>query len=153
VQPPKNFRWETTHRDTTSTRICILLPNGRHWWRKEPNGPAMPFMYTGWEAPLAYWHDYVNFFGPRRLLRMKDAGHKVALLGEEIKIDGRAAVGVEVTGAWQAKLYFDKETHRLAKQEGGTYYSPIYFSDYRTIDGIPIAQREKDGYFNGIVTD
>jgi hypothetical protein len=50
-------------------------------------------------------------------------------------------------------LYFDKETHLLAKQEGGTYYSPIYFSDYKKFDGIPIAQKEMDGYFNGVVTD
>ena len=31
VQPPKNFRWETTHRDRTSKRIVILFPEGRRW--------------------------------------------------------------------------------------------------------------------------
>src|SRR5262249_33712222 len=37
VQPPKNFRWETTHRDRPGKRIVILFPNGRKWWRQEPN--------------------------------------------------------------------------------------------------------------------
>jgi hypothetical protein len=87
----------------------------------------------------------VKFFGPRRLLRLKDANHRVTLLDEEIKIRRRAAVGVEINGTM--RLYFDKETHLLVKQEGGAYYSPIYFSEYKTFDGIPIAQREYDGYF------
>jgi RNA polymerase sigma factor (sigma-70 family) len=157
VQPPKNFRWETQYappRDPKTRRICILFPNGRQWWWKNQNGAATPFMYTGLEPPVEYWLDYAKFFGPRRVLRLKAADHKVALLDEEVKIGDRAAVGVEVTGPWfKAKMYFDKKTHRLAKQEGGTYYSPIYFSDYKKFDGIPIAQKEKDGYFNGVVTD
>jgi hypothetical protein len=155
VQPPKNFRWETTHQDSPARRICILLPNGRHWWmRRQPTEEAVPFFMTGLELPMEYWLDYVKFFGPRKVLRLKDADHRVTLLDEEAKIDGRAAVGVEVTGPqFKAKMYFDKETHLLAKQEGGTYYSPIYFSDYKKFDGIPIAQKEKDGYFNGVITD
>jgi hypothetical protein len=157
VQPPKNFRWETQYsppRDPTTRRICILFANGRKWWWKRQNGGAAPFMYTGWELPVEYWLDSAKFFGPRRVLRLRDANHKVALLDEAAKIGDRAVVGVEVTGRWfKAKLYFDKETHLLAKQEGGTYYSPIYFSDYKKFDGIPIAQKEKDGYFNGVVTD
>jgi hypothetical protein len=157
VQPPRNYRWETEHlwpQEPTKRRICILLPNGRHWWWKSQNGHLVPIIYTGWESPVEYWLDHVKFLGPRRLLRLKDADHQVALLDEEIKIDGRAAVGVQVTGRWfTAKLYFDKETHLLAKQEGGTYYNPIYFSDYKKFDGIPIAQKEKDGGFNGVITD
>jgi len=95
----------------------------------------------------------VKFFGPRRVLRLKDGDHRVTLLDEEVKIGDRAAVGVEVAGPqFNAKLYFDKETHLLAKQEGGTYYSPIYFSDYKTFDGIPVAQTEKDGYFEPKIT-
>ena len=34
-----------------------------------------------------------------------------------------------------------------------TACQPIYYSDYKKFDGIPIAQKEKDGYFNGLVTD
>ena len=65
---------------------------------------------------MRFWLDYVKFFGPRQVLRLKDADHKVALLDEETKIGDRAAVGVQVTGPHcTQKLYFDKETHLLLK--------------------------------------
>src|SRR5207249_7442285 len=91
VQPPKNFRWETTHRDRTGKRIVILFPDGRRWWTKEPNEDAKEFIPTGAELRMEYHLDYVKFFGPRQVLRLKDADHQVALLDEEVKIDGRAA--------------------------------------------------------------
>jgi uncharacterized protein (TIGR03067 family) len=154
VQQPNHYRWEYQHRDSKIKEICILLPNGRMWWRKHPNGDLQPVIYTGAEPTMAYWLDHVKFFGPRKVLRLKDADHKVTLLDEEIKIDGRAAVGVGISGPVKGKMYFDKETHLLTKLEGcGFYHQPIYYSDYKTFDGIPIAQREKDGYFNSIVTD
>jgi RNA polymerase sigma factor (sigma-70 family) len=148
VQPPKNFRWETTHRDRTNKRIVILFPEGRRWWSKEPNGNAMEFIPTGIEPRVEYWHDYVKFFGPRKVMRLKDADHRVTLLDEEIKVDGRAAVGVEVSGPkHQGRMYFDKKTHLLVKDWAFTY------SDYKTFDGIPIAQKEHDGHFEPEVTD
>jgi RNA polymerase sigma factor (sigma-70 family) len=156
VQPPKNFRWETTHPDRTGKRIVILFPQGRRWWGKEPNEEAKETFLFGAEAPVAYWHDYVKFFGPRQVLRLKDADHKVALLDEEARIGDRAAVGVEVTGprsnrklfpAFNRKMYFDKETHLLLKS------GAVSYSDYKKFDGIPIAQKEHDGYFEPIVID
>ncbi len=39
------------------------------------------------------------------------------------------------------------------KSRGALVYQPIYYSDYKKFDGIPIAQKEKDGYFNGVVTN
>jgi uncharacterized protein (TIGR03067 family) len=138
VQPPKHFRWESQHRDSTTKRICILLPNGRQWWLKNPNEEAKPIVLLGAELPMAYHLDHVKFFGPRQVLRLKDADHRVALLDEEVRIDGRAAVGVEVTGPQcNRRMYFDKETHLLVKQ-GETYYC-----DYKKFDGIPIARKEK----------
>src|SRR4029077_17070479 len=86
VQPPKNFRWETTHPDRTGTRIVILFPEGRRWWSKEPGEDAKEFRLTGIEPKVEYWYDNVKFFGPRQVLRLKDADHKVALLDEEVKI-------------------------------------------------------------------
>jgi hypothetical protein len=74
------------------------------------------------------------------VLRLKDADHRVTLLDEEVKIDGRAAVGLEVSRAvpnLKLRMYFDKETHLLVKQ-GETYYC-----DYKKLDGIPIARKEK----------
>ena len=98
VQPPKNFRWEQQHQDQTGKMIVILFPQGRRWWTKEPNGEPKEFIPLGAEPKVEYWHDYVKFFGPRQVLRLKDAEHKVALLDEEAKIGDRAAIGVEVTG-------------------------------------------------------
>jgi hypothetical protein len=142
VQPPKNFRWETTHQDSKTKRICILLPHGRQFWMQEPGEPAKPFHYFGAELPMPYHLDRAKFFGPREVLRLNDPDHEVARL-EEIKIDGRPAVGLHVTYVGKErlkvshKLYFDQETHLLANL-GETYYS-----DYKTIDGIPIARKEK----------
>jgi RNA polymerase sigma factor (sigma-70 family) len=148
VQPPKNFRWETTHPDRTSKRIVILFPEGRRWWTKEPNGQPMEFRPTGAERTMEYHLDYVKFFGPRQVLRLKDADHRVALLDDEIKIGDRAAVGVEVTGPeFKRKMFFDKETHLLLKSGAITY------SDYKKFDGIPVAQKENDGYLMPQVTD
>ena len=123
---------------------------------QEPNADAKPFFTTGAEPRVEYWHDYVKFFGPRQVLRLKDADHRVALLDEEVKIGGRAAVGVAVTGPsfsrklfppFNRKMYFDKETHLLLKSGAVTY------SDYKTFNGIPIAQKEDDGYLMPRITD
>lgn len=151
VQPPKHFRWETTRQDSTSKRIVILFPEGRRWWTKEPNQAAKEFIPTGIEPAMEYWLDNVKFFGPRQVLRLKDADHKVTLLDDEIKIGDRQAVGIEVTGPFfKGKMYFDKETHLLAKRTADSYYRSngfIVYSDYKKFDGIPVAQTEHDGYF------
>jgi hypothetical protein len=154
IQPPKNFRWETTHRDQTSKMIVILSPEGRRWWTKEPNEEPKGFIPLGIEAPVKFWLDYVKFFGPRQVLRLKDADHKVALLDEETKIGDRAAVGVQVTGPLcTQKLYFDKEAHLLLKGVGSDIVREVTFSDYKKFDGIPIAQKEHHGHFEPVVTD
>jgi uncharacterized protein (TIGR03067 family) len=158
VQPPRHFRWESQHRDSTTKEICILLPQGRSLWRKNPNGEAAPVFYTGWELPLEFNLDhYVKFFGPRAVLRLKDADHRVTLLDEEARIGGRAAMGVEVSGPqFKGKMYFDKETHLLAKYPAAWYLAgqgAVTYSDYKRFDGIPIPQKEHDGYLEAEVTD
>jgi hypothetical protein len=107
---------------------------------------------------MRYWLDYVKFIGPRRVLRLKDADHKATLSDEEAKIDGRAATGVGVTGPqFDGKMYFDKETHVLIKQEGVPHSDykkfAVICSDYKKFDGIPVAQKENDGHFTSEVTD
>jgi hypothetical protein len=91
------------------------------------------------------------------VLRLKDADHKVALLDQEAKIGDRPAVGVEVIGPYfKGRMYFDKETRLLAKPTADRYYRSqgfITYSDYKTFDGIPIAQKENDGYFMPEVID
>ena len=102
---------------------------------------------------MRFWLDYVKFFGPRQVLRLKDADHNVALLDEETKIGDRVAVGVQVTGPrYNQKMYFDKETHLLLKSFG-VNLREVTYSDYKTFDGIPIAQKGDDGYFMPQVTD
>jgi hypothetical protein len=154
VRPLKDFRWEQQHRDQTGKMVVILFPEGRRWWTKEPNEEAKGFIPLGIE-PLSVegWFDYVKFFGPRQVLRLKDADHKVALLDEEARIGDRPAVGVQVTGPhFNHKMYFDKETHLLLKSFGVNLRETTY-SDYKTFDGIPIARKEHDGYFEPEVTD
>jgi hypothetical protein len=149
VQPPRNFRWETTHRDSTSKRIVILFPEGRRWWRQEQNQAAVPFIPGGFEpGGIEHWLDYVKFFGPRQVLRLKDADYKVTLLDEEVAVDGHAAMGVEVAGPkFKQTMYFDKKTHLLVKQ------GSVTFTDYKTFDGIPIAEKEHDGWYEPRITD
>src|SRR4029077_2553390 len=141
----KNLRWETTFPNQTAKRIVILFPEGRRWWKQEPNDDAKGLMPSGIEAPMKFWLDYVKFFGPRQVLRLKDADHKVALLDEEAKIGDRAAVGVQVTGPrYNQKMYFDKETHLLLKSFG-VNLREVTYSNYKKFDGIPVAQKEHDG--------
>jgi RNA polymerase sigma factor (sigma-70 family) len=158
VQPPKQFRLEIQHRDSTTKRICILFPRGKMWWKKNPNEAAVPVIYSGLQLPIESSIDhYVNFFGPRQVLRLKDADHKVALLDDEAKIGDRAAVGVEVTSRWfKGKMYFDKVTHLLVKSPVPSFLAgqgAVTYSDYKKFDGIPIPLREHDGYLDPQVTD
>jgi RNA polymerase sigma factor (sigma-70 family) len=154
VQRPKNFRWVQRHRDQTSKMIVILFPEGRRWWTKEPNEEPKEFIPLGVEPKMEFWLDYVKFFGPRQVLRLKDADHKVALLEEEAKIGDRAAVAVQVTGPhYNHKVYFDKEAHLLLKGVGSGILGEVTYSDYKKFDGIPIAQEEHDGYYEPRITD
>ncbi len=91
----------------------------------------------------------------RRLLLLtpllRDKSYKLSVL-DEIRIEDRPAVGVRVvcTGERDAKLYFDKDTGRLAKierrvgNETGTktLLQEEFFSDYKDIDGVPTATKQ-----------
>jgi len=169
VLPIVRFREEVKHAElTTSTRIHILQKDGMKRWTTYPK--IEKEQWGGPDPMIEYWLDSVKFFGPRRVLRLKDADHRVALL-DEVKIDGRPAVGVELTKAipkfkMSLKMYFDKETRLLAKEENDFSYSAIiypplgytpewspheekvhsssaiFYTDYKRFDGIPIAQKE-----------
>jgi RNA polymerase sigma factor (sigma-70 family) len=165
IQPPDHFRSEEQQGEATEL-VTILFhnhesdqlgvpENGRAWWTKHPNGKAELVHFGGAERTLEYHLDRVKFFGPRRVLRLKDADHRVTLLDEEAKIGDRAAVGVEVTGPqFKGRMYFDKETHLLVKLGNTDWPGDSYYSDYKTFDGIPIAEKEKQpGYMETEVTD
>src|SRR5262249_32820535 len=129
--------------------------NGRAWWQKHPNGKTQIIHFSGAQRPVEHQLDRVKFFGPRQVLRLKDADHKVTLLDDEVKIDGRAAVGVEVTGSqFKGRMYFDKETHLLVKVGSSDWPGDSYYSDYKKFDGVAIATKEKQpGYMETEVTD
>src|SRR5207302_10235691 len=104
-----------------------------------------------------YWVDYVRFFGPRVVLRLKAADHRLSLR-EEVKIDGRPAIGVELNKAvpdfkLSLRLYFDKETNLLVRQENVLSSSSVSYSDYKKFDDIPIARKQTQTANGKIVTE
>jgi uncharacterized protein (TIGR03067 family) len=145
VQPPDRFRAELQRKGDATKQIHIL-EDGIGRWTKYPDGRVEKLKLSGAEPPIAYWLDYVRFFGPRVVLRLKDTEHRVSLL-EEVKIAGRPAVGVELNKAvpdfkLSLRLFFDKETNLLVRQDNVLSSSSISYSDYKKFDGISIAQKQ-----------
>ena len=142
VQPPNRFRSELQRKGEANKQIYI----GKKRWTKHPNGKVEPLEFLGAESPIEYYLDDVKFFGPRIVLRLKDTDHRLSLL-DEVKIDERAAVGVEVSKAvpnsftLSLRLFFDKETNLLVKQDNVLSTFSVAYSDYETFDGIPIARK------------
>jgi hypothetical protein len=147
VQPPDRFReeWVRGLDLRQETHVAILKKDGMKVWINRNLGEGFERAEDGFQ-PLEYYLDDVKFFGPRRVLRLKDADHRVALL-DEAKINGRPAVGVELTKAvpnfkLSLQMFFDKETNLLAKQENVLSSTSIFYTDYKKFDGFPIARKE-----------
>lgn len=149
VQQPNRYRaeWIRGLDLSCETHIAILKKDGMEVWTNHGRGGKFEREKSdGPGQPIEYYLDDVKFFGPRRVLRLKDADHRVALL-DEVKIDGRPAVGVELTKAvpnfkLSLRMFFDKETNLLAKEENVLSSTTIVYTDYKKFDGIPIAQKE-----------
>src|SRR5262249_10379989 len=128
----------------------IRVINGGKGWEKTVPMKTLPMekdqlteereqMYAGWLATL---------------LPLKDKTFKLVPLGE-IKIDGRAAVGIRVNreGRREVRLYFDKENHLLVKREmmiknlddvdQKEMKQEIFYSDYKDVSGTKQAMRMK----------
>src|SRR5262249_40349281 len=125
--------------------VAILKKDGMRVWINHNLGAGFETVEDGLQ-PLEYSQDYVKFFGPRPVLRLKDADHRVALL-DAVKIDRRPVVGVELTKAvpkfkLSLRMLFDNETNLLAKEENVLSSTTIVYTDYKKFDGIPIAQNE-----------
>ena len=156
VQPPDRFRAELQRMGDAPRQIHILQ-NGLGRWTRYPDGKVERLESFGAEPPFAYWLDYVRFFGPRVVLRLNDADHRLSLL-EEVKIAERPAVGVELNKAVPnfkllLRLYFDKETNLLVRQDNVLSSSSISYSDYKTFDDIPIAQKQTQTANGKVVTE
>ncbi|HUK34683.1 MAG TPA: hypothetical protein VLV86_12260 [Vicinamibacterales bacterium] len=92
-----------------------------------------------------------NLF-PSPLLRYKDAGIMLELLGKE-NADGRDAYVLRMTpkGGPAARLFIDAETYALSKtvvsvnvpQVGGDIEQSTVLSDYRDVDGVKVPYQVK----------
>ena len=149
VQLPDRYReeWIRGLDLSCETHIAILKKDGMEVWTNHGRGGKFERQKSdGSERRIEYYLDDVKFFGPRRVLRLRDADHRVALL-DEVKIDERPAVGIELTKAvpnfkLSLRMFFDKETNLLAKQENVLLSTSIVYTDYKKFDGFPIAQKE-----------
>jgi hypothetical protein len=151
VQLPNEFRLENgTERDAAKDIHIILGPDGVRNWKKQADGKITEVHYLGLEAPPEYWLDYVKFLGPRRVLRLKDPDYQLKLL-DEIKIDDRPAVGIELTTSApqfkiSLKVYFDKESGLLVEEENVLQKSETIFSDYKQIDGVMVPSLTRESH-------
>jgi hypothetical protein len=146
VQLPDGYRVEVERKGEAGKTIHILGGNGMRHWRKDADGKVEELHLSGLEPSVEYWLDRLSFFGPRAVLRLTDADHRLAPL-DEIEVEGRAAVGVGLTKEvpalkFSAKMFFDKETGLLVKEEQGSL--EIFFKDYKRFDGIPVAQKKTE---------
>ena len=76
------------------------------------------------------------------MLRLKDRDHQLKLL-DEVKIEDRPAVGIELTKSApqfkiSLKMYFDKETSLLVEDENALQKSMTLSSDYKQIGGVMV---------------
>jgi hypothetical protein len=152
VRPPDGFRAESQQAGDAAKRIYLLrngvehpLRNGVGHWTKQPDGKSEKIKFVTGEPPIESVHDTVKFFGPRVVLRLKDADHRLSLV-DEVKVAGRPAVGVELskvapTFKRSLRLYFDKETNLLVRQDNLSQASSIAYGDYKNFDGVPVARK------------
>jgi hypothetical protein len=84
-----------------------------------------------------------------KLYPLKDKGYDLSPL-EEVKIAGRAAVGIKVAakGHRDVKLYFDKESGLLVKREnqianemGKLVALELFYSDYQEVEGLKLYRK------------
>jgi hypothetical protein len=135
----------------------VVVWCGDKGWKKVDNRET-----TDWPKPGG--DEGFKYVGPRALLRLKDTGMKVSLLGERKAGDHTALLGdrtalcLQLARAdgkeWlpahlllgqrvkEVRLYFDKESGLLLKEElNDPHHIEIFYSDYQVFNGIPVAQK------------
>lgn len=153
IQFPDKYRSETRYPGEGDTMIDILTPQGMTYWSKSADGKAVRVSRLSLvERPYEYWLDMLRFFGPRSLLRLKDAGHRVTTLGESI-LNGRPVVGLRAQKS-DARIHvdvrtiFDKETGRLLRVRDDPHGSVTAFRDEQNLGAIPVARRWTSRHHN-----
>lgn len=149
VQLPDHYRVEISRQGANSTEIHILGQNGMQHWRKGPDGKVEALHQFGLEPTREYWLDYLRFFGPRAVLRLKEPAYQLKRL-DEIDVHFRPSVGIQLTVSAPAttgksfvgpdrKLYFDKETGLLVKEVQD--HLEMLFGAHKSMNGVTLAQK------------
>jgi len=125
--------------------IHLLGRDGMQHWRKAADGKSEALHYFGLEPTREYWLDFLRFFGPRAVLRLKESGYRLERL-DEIDVHFRPAVGIQLTaasgkavGGPERKLYFDKETGLVVKESKD--HLELLYGAHKTTNGITLAQK------------
>jgi hypothetical protein len=124
---------------------ALIVIDGDKGWVQSAGGGSIPLdrdrikemrgeAYVAWLATL---------------VPLKKDGLTLGLAGE-IKVDGKPALGVKVSGRGEpeAKLYFDQgsgllvKVERRATEAGVPVTKEYYYSDFKDFDGAKLAGRE-----------
>jgi hypothetical protein len=149
VQLPDHYRVEISRQGENAKEIHILGSDGMRHWRKRADGTVEPLNLFGLEPTREYWLDFVRFFGPRAVLRLKEPTYQLKRL-DEIDIHFRPAIGIQLTASSSAtpgksfvsperKLYLDKETGLLVKELQD--HLELLYGAHRSLNGITSAQK------------
>jgi hypothetical protein len=143
LQQPDKLRIVSESGKDAQKEISVHVSNGPDRWNTV-NGVLVK-LTTGPDPSPAYVEDFVQFYGPRAMLRLKDPAYRVSLV-DEIKVGDRPAVGVRITRAaphfkLDLKCYFDKETGLLLKEENCVNNLETLYSDYKKFEGLPVPQK------------
>ena len=151
VELPDKFRseveFETDTADGKKKNTIIDIVNGDQGWQTGVyDGESEGTVKSGTRQRAAV-RSQVQSWGVFLPLTPTLPGVKAKLLGES-KVEGRAVIGVG-TDRGTERLYYDKETSRLVRQEVEVRtknkkreLTVITFDDYRDLDGVPVARKQ-----------
>jgi RNA polymerase sigma factor (sigma-70 family) len=145
VHRPDGYRVEISRQGENAKEIHILGQDGMKHWRKGADGKVEELHLFGLEPSREYWLDFLQFIGPRAVLRLKQPGYQLKRL-DEIDVNFRPALGIQLTAAPgkafvgpERKLYFDKETGLLVKELQD--HVELLYGAHKSINGITSAQK------------
>jgi hypothetical protein len=151
VELPDKFRSEVEFETDTANgkkkNTIIDIVNGDQGWQTSVYDGKSEGMVKSDARQRAAVKSQIRSWGVFLPLTPTVAGVKAELLGES-KIDGRVVIGVG-TDRGTERLYYDKETSRLIRQEVEVKtkakqreLTVITFEDYRDLDGISVARKQ-----------
>jgi hypothetical protein len=147
---PHRYRSEMKSGPEGKNRSVIVI-NGEQGWLKRGDD-VDPYPATFLDSMRK---NTIPYLGPRSILRLKarqqNSRCQFSTAGE-CTIDGHQAVGLrmKLEDGPQQTWYFDKESGLLLKSEsktanfeGADTVSVTTYEDYQTIDGFPMARKER----------